>query len=137
MNQSTQNAAYGLEFGHTAFHLSISNSSPELVSMDGCMRIPLTSLDSKGLIKAKDLAHNQYVHAMIHGSEDLDVHRATLNYLCKAVEKAGNPIARPHAPKVNTAPNRKALVSGKMGRSSRKLESAGRSKLQSSRKSAA
>jgi len=75
--------------------------------MDGALRIPTGSLDSLALIKAKDLAHNQYVKAMMQQAEDLDVFRATLNFLCKAVERVGNPVPRPHMPKANVSPSRK------------------------------
>ena len=111
MEQNTQHSHHGLGFGSSAFHLSISNNYPELVSSDGTLRVPMASLDTHGLIKAKNLAHNQYVQAMLHDADNLDVHRATLNFLCKAVEKAGNPVNRPHTPHGRTAPNRKALLS--------------------------
>jgi len=111
MKQTAQQLQPSAHLGRSAFYLSISNSYPELVSVDGTLRVPMASLDTKGLIKAKDLAHNQYVQAMIHEAEDLDAHRATLNFLCKAVEKAGNTIARPHVPRARTAPNRNAVAS--------------------------
>ena len=102
------------ELSRSAFFVSISNHLPELVSSDGALRIPLQSLDSDGLVRAKNLAHNQYVKAMISQSEDLDVHRATLNFLSKAIEKVGNPIARPH---VNRSPIKPERTSSRTSRS--------------------
>jgi len=129
-----------MALGSTTFHLSISNNFPELVSVDGALRIPMASLDARGLIKAKDLAHNQYVQAMMLDSDDLDVHRATLNFLCKAVEKAGNPLARPHAPQTRKAPNRKAVLAANangIGFGASKRAQSGTKRATSVRKSAA
>ena len=96
------------ELTRTAFFVSISNHVPELVSSDGALRIPLQSLDANGLIRAKNMAHNQYVKAMMTQAEDIDVHRATLNFLSKAIEKLGNPIARPHSNRPRIKPERGA-----------------------------
>ena len=98
------------ELSRSAFFVSISNHLPELVTSDGALRIPLQSLDSDGLVRAKNLAHNQYVKAMISQSEDLDAHRATLNFLSKAIEKIGNPIARPHVNRSPIKPERSTSI---------------------------
>ena len=90
-----------------SFYLSVSNKTPELVSVDGKMRVPLASLDASGLVRAKNLAHNQYIQAMMNDSDDLGVHRATLNFLCKAIERSGIAPNRPHNKKANPAPSRK------------------------------
>ena len=92
---------------NTSFYLSVSNRMPELVSSDGTMRIPMASLDSNGLIRAKNFAHNQYINAMMQDSDELDVHRATLNFLFKTIERTGNPTVRPHTGKPIPAPSRK------------------------------
>lgn len=90
-----------------SFYLSVSNKTPELVSVDGKMRVPLASLDASGLVRAKNLAHNQYVQAMMNDSEDLDVHRATLNFLCKTIERSGVAPNRRQDKTTKSAPSRK------------------------------
>ena len=93
--------------GKRPFFLSLSNRNAELVSEDGLLRIAVDALDAGGLLAAKNLAHNQYVLAMMENGEVLDEHRATLNFLSKAVERQGHPAARPHAPRVAAKPTRK------------------------------
>lgn len=104
------------QFGRTTFYVSLSQGTPELVSFDGTMCIPVASLDSAGLMRAKNQAHNQYVQAMINDLDDLDVHRATLNFLCKAVERVGYPTDRPHAPRNRSLPSRPKAKSSGRGR---------------------
>jgi len=92
----------------TSFFVSVSNHIPEIVSEDGAIRIPLNSLDALGLIRAKNMAHDQYVNAMMKQEDDLDMHRATLNFLSRTVEKVGNPLTRPHASRLAAKPSRKS-----------------------------
>ena len=90
----------------TPFYISLANRFAELVSDNGLFRIPVDALDAGALVKAKDMAHNQYVTAMMQNDEELDEHRATLNFLCKAIEKQGHPHARPHSNRPAVQPKR-------------------------------
>lgn len=92
--------------GSGTFFLSLASRSAILVSADGSMKLPLDSLDARGLLAAKNMAHNQYVNAMIQGSGDLDMHRATLNFLSKETERKGSPVARPHDLRGRKTPGR-------------------------------
>ena len=82
------------------FHLDISGPTPELVSRDEKVRVPLDDLTLGQLEAAKHLAHDQYVRAMLTGDTDLDTHRATLNFLSRRLQKAAPvpaTMARPEA----------------------------------------
>lgn len=82
----------------STFHVDVAGGRSCLVSEDGSVRLRLDDLDTETLVRVKDLAHNQYLLAMMTDSLELDVHRATLNHVCRAVERRGNPIDRPARP---------------------------------------
>lgn len=82
----------------STFHIDVAGGRSCLVSDDGSVRLRLDDLDTESLVRVKDLAHNQYLLAMMADSLELDVHRATLNHVCRAVERRGNPIDRPARP---------------------------------------
>jgi len=73
--------------GKSGFYLDISGKGPELISADGAARLPLEGLPLTRLQATKNLAHDQYVNAMLNGAMDLDSHRATLNFLSRQVQK--------------------------------------------------
>ena len=102
--------------GRNPFFLSLTKKSAELVSGDGLLRISVEALDASGLLAAKHLAHNQYVNAMLHSGDDLDAHRATLNFLSKAVERQGHPTTRPHTSRAASVRNRKHRVQKSVSR---------------------
>ena len=102
--------------GRNPFFLSLTKKSAELVSGDGLLRISVEALDASGLLAAKHLAHNQYVNAMLHSGDDLDAHRATLNFLSKAVERQGHPTTRPHTSRPASVRNRKPRVQKSVSR---------------------
>lgn len=91
------NTANTLLSGST-FYVDVAGGRSCLVSEDGNVRLRLDDLDTDTLVRVKDLAHNQYLLAMMTDSFELDVHRATLNHVCRAVERRGNPIDRPARP---------------------------------------
>lgn len=70
------------------FHLDISGPTPDLVTRDEKVRVPVDDLNLQQLEAAKHLAHDQYVRAMLTGDADLDTHRATLNFLSRRLQKA-------------------------------------------------
>lgn len=69
------------------FHLDISGHTPELKSSDEKIRVPLDALSSTQLQAVKNLAHDQYVRAMLEESPELNTHRATLNFLSRHLQK--------------------------------------------------
>ncbi|PIQ63730.1 MAG: hypothetical protein COV99_01485 [Bacteroidetes bacterium CG12_big_fil_rev_8_21_14_0_65_60_17] len=75
------------------FHVDVNGNYPALVSGERGVRIDLGQLSPEELLMLKDLAHNQYVKSMLFGGDDADVHRATLNYISRHLERAGNPAA--------------------------------------------
>jgi len=77
-------------FKEHGFHLSISGQAPELLSTHEKIRVPLDALTFTQLQAVKNLAHDQYVRAMLEGSLELDTHRATLNFLSRQVQKAAH-----------------------------------------------
>lgn len=78
------------------FHLDISGLVPELVSRDEKTRVPLEGLTTVQLEAVKNLAHDQYVRAMLTEDLDLDTHRATLNFLTRHLQKmASVPATQP------------------------------------------
>jgi hypothetical protein len=82
------------------FHLDISGPTPDLVTRDEKVRVPVDDLNLSQLEAAKHLAHDQYVRAMLAGDADLDTHRATLNFLSRRLQKAAPvpaTMARPDA----------------------------------------
>lgn len=70
------------------FHLDISGPTPDLVTRNEKVRVPVEDLNLAQLEAAKHLAHDQYVRAMLAGDADLDTHRATLNFLSRRLQKA-------------------------------------------------
>lgn len=76
-----------------SFHVDVNGTHPALVSDERGVRIDLGHLAPDELLTIKDLAHNQYVKSMLFGGDDADVHRATLNYISRHLERAGNPAA--------------------------------------------
>jgi len=72
------------------FYLDISGQSPELLSSNEKIRIPLNTLTYTQLQAVKDLAQDQYVRAMLEGSLELDTHRATLNFVSRQLQKAAH-----------------------------------------------
>lgn len=98
----------------TNFHVDVAGGRSCLVSDDGDVRLRLDDLDTETLVRVKDLAHNQYLLAMMTESLELDVHRATLNHVCRAVERRGNPLDRPARPSRYARPA--ARRGGKFGR---------------------
>lgn len=70
------------------FYLSISGQTPELMSSDEKIHVPLEALTFTQLEAVKNLAHDQYVRGMLEGSLELDTHRATLNFLSRQMQKA-------------------------------------------------
>jgi len=98
----------------SAFHVDVAGGHSCLVSDDGHVRLRLDDLDTETLLRVKDLAHNQYLLAMMADSLEMDVHRATLNHVCRAVERRGNPIDRPARP--SRYARRTARRGGRFGR---------------------
>lgn len=84
-----------------AFHVDISGNHPTLVSRERGIRVDLERLSPTELLSLKDMAHNQYVKAMLFGDDDADVHRATLNFVSRHLERMGNPasVIRPNRPR--------------------------------------
>ena len=70
------------------FHLDISGPTPDLVTRNEKVRVPVEDLNLAQLEAAKHLAHDQYVRAMLAGDADLGTHRATLNFLSRRLQKA-------------------------------------------------
>ncbi|MEQ9104712.1 MAG: hypothetical protein RIE53_08445 [Rhodothermales bacterium] len=91
-----------------AFHVDISGNHPVLVSRERGIRVDLARLSPTELLRLKDMAHNQYVKAMLFSDEDADVHRATLNYVSRHLERMGNPanLIRPNRARRRPAPTR-------------------------------
>ena len=116
MKRDMMHAHLMASLGRNPFFLSLSSQSAELVSGDGLLRISVEALDASGLLAAKHLAHNQYVNAMLLNEDELDAHRATLNFLSKALEREGHPAARPHTSRPAAVRNRKPLVQKSVSR---------------------
>lgn len=70
------------------FYLNIAGARPELISSNESIRIPLDSLPVSQLQAVKNLAHDQYVRAMLSGDLEMETHRATLNFLSRQLQKA-------------------------------------------------
>lgn len=70
------------------FHLDISGPAPELKSSDEKIRVRLDALPFAQLQAVKNLAHDQYVRAMLEESLELNTHRATLNFLSRHLQKS-------------------------------------------------
>ena len=98
-------------FKEHGFHLSISGHTPELLSSNEKIRVPLDALTLTQLQAIKNLAHDQYVRAMLESSLELDTHRATLNFLSRQVQKLSDtPATRASSEKRRTRrPSRNAL----------------------------
>lgn len=73
-----------------SFHIDVTGR-PVIVSDARGIRIDLDRLTPKELLSLKDMAHNQYVKSMLFADDDADVHRATLNFVSRHLERAGNP----------------------------------------------
>jgi len=73
--------------GKNGFYLDVSGKTPELISADGASKLPLDGLPLARLQALKNLAHDQYINAMINGAMDIDSHRATLNFLSRQVQR--------------------------------------------------
>jgi len=70
------------------FYLNIAGPRPELISSNETVRIPLDALPFTQLQAVKNLAHDQYVRAMLSGDLEMETHRATLNFLSRQTQKA-------------------------------------------------
>lgn len=70
------------------FYLNIAGPRPELTSSNDAIRVPLDALPFSQLQAVKNLAHDQYVRAMLTGDLELETHRATLNFLSRQLQKA-------------------------------------------------
>ena len=94
------------------FHIDVAGTSPALVSDARGIRIDLSRLEPSDLLVLKNMAHNQYVKSMLFGDEDADVHRATLNYVSRHLERSGNPATaiRPSRPRRRTGRPRRAAA---------------------------
>ena len=80
------------QLGEHGFYLDISASMPGLVTSDGATRVQISDLPPIQLRAVKNLAHDQYVRAMLNGDLDMDSHRATLNFLSRLVQKAAGSV---------------------------------------------
>ena len=76
--------------GSKGFYLDVSNTYPELISSDDSARLSLEKLNDDQLMALKNLAHDQYINAMLMGANDLESHRATLNFLSRLVQRFGS-----------------------------------------------
>lgn len=70
------------------FYLNIAGLRPELISSNEAIRVPLDVLPFSQLQAVKNLAHDQYVRAMLSADLELETHRATLNFLSRQLQKA-------------------------------------------------
>ena len=70
------------------FYLNIAGLRPELISSNEAIRIPLDALPFSQLQAVKNLAHDQYVRAMLSGDLEMETHRATLNFISRQLQKA-------------------------------------------------
>lgn len=70
------------------FYLNIAGLRPELISSNETIRVPLDALPFSQLQAVKNLAHDQYVRAMLTGDLEMETHRATLNFLSRQLQKA-------------------------------------------------
>jgi len=109
----------GLMFGQHPFHIEFAAGTSFAVSDGTDMRVDMHALEAPQLIELKNMAHNQYVRAMLFDDPELDVHRATLNALCRALERRGNPVAGRTAldrRRIRSAPARPAAAGSKTAR---------------------
>jgi len=115
MHKNMMYAHVMASLGSKGFYLDVSNTYPELISADDSSRLSLEKLNDDQLVALKNLAHDQYINAMLMGASDLESHRATLNYLSRLVQRFGSnetPSSSSRSPKsssrVRRSPTRKA-----------------------------
>jgi len=89
MHKNMMYAHVMASLGSKGFYLDVSKPAPELASSDDSARLALDKLNAVQILALKNMAHDQYINAMLMGASDLESHRATLNFMSRMVQRHG------------------------------------------------